>query len=80
MKYSDFLLFAWLWGAMLRIKLHLVTFHGTSWSADKLFRKPSRIYIYIYIYCHPQTDCFVVSQRFSVAKEADNFKPGSKPA
>ena len=20
------------------------------------------IYIYIYIYCHPQTDCFVVSQ------------------
>ena len=24
------------------------------------------IYIYIYIYCHPPTDCFVVSQLFSV--------------
>ena len=26
------------------------------------------IYIYIYIYCNPQTDCFIVSQLFSVAK------------
>ena len=26
------------------------------------------IYIYIYIYCHPQTDCFIVSQLFSVAR------------
>ena len=23
-----------------------------------------------YIYCHPQTDCFVVSQHFSVARQA----------
>ena len=27
------------------------------------------IYIYIYIYSHPQTDCFVVSQLFRVAKQ-----------
>ena len=26
------------------------------------------IYIYIYIYCHPQTDCFVLSELFSVAR------------
>ena len=26
--------------------------------------------IYIYIYCHPQTDCFIVSQLFSVARHA----------
>ena len=37
------------------------------------------LYIYIYIYCHPQTDCFVVSQIFSVARSAKCFKLGSKP-
>ena len=36
------------------------------------------IYIYIYINCHPQTDCFVVSQLFSVARHARRSKPGSK--
>ena len=25
---------------------------------------------YVYIYCHPQTDCFIVSQLFSVARHA----------
>ena len=38
------------------------------------------IYIYIYIYCHPQTDCFVVSQLFSVAQYVGRLKLGSKPA
>ena len=38
------------------------------------------IYIYIYIYCYPQTECFVVSQLFSVARHARCFKQGSKPA
>ena len=38
------------------------------------------IYIYIYIYCNPETDCFVVSQLFSVARHARNIKPWSKPA
>ena len=38
------------------------------------------IYIYIYIYCHPQTDCFVVSQLFSVAIHVGRLKLGSKPA
>ena len=36
-------------------------------------------YIYIYIYSHPQTDCFVLSQLFSVARHAGFFKLGSKP-
>ena len=30
--------------------------------------------IYIYIYCHPQSDCFVVSQLFSVARHVRRFK------
>ena len=37
------------------------------------------IYIYIYIYCHQQTDCFVLSELFSVARHAGPSKPGSKP-
>ena len=35
--------------------------------------------IYIYIYCHPQTDCFVLSELFSVASLVGRLKPGSKP-
>ncbi len=35
--------------------------------------------IYIYIYCHPQTDCFVLSELFSVVRHAGHSKPGSKP-
>ena len=38
------------------------------------------LYIYIYIYCHPQTDCFVVSQLFSVVRHVGRLKLGSKPA
>ena len=38
------------------------------------------IYIYIYIYCHPQSDCFVVLQLFSVARHVGHLKLGSKPA
>ena len=34
----------------------------------------------IYIYCHPQTDCFVVSQLFSESRHIGRLKPGSKPA
>ena len=38
------------------------------------------IYIYIYIYIsHPQTDCFVLSELFSVANTQDASEPGSKP-
>ena len=36
-------------------------------------------YIYTYIVCHPQTDCFVLSELFSVARHAGRSKPGSKP-
>ena len=34
---------------------------------------------YIYIYSHPQTDCFVPSELFSVARHAERSKPESKP-
>ena len=37
------------------------------------------MYIYIYIYCHPQTDCFVLSEFFSVARRVGCSKTGSKP-
>ena len=37
------------------------------------------LYIYIYIYCHPQTDCFVVSQLFSVARLIKCFKSILEP-
>ena len=33
----------------------------------------------IYIYSHPQTDCFVLSELFSVARHAGRSKSGSKP-
>ena len=36
-------------------------------------------YIYLSIYRHPQTDCFVVSQLFSVARHVGRLKLGSKP-
>ena len=32
------------------------------------------------MYCHPQTDCFIVSQLFSVARHVGHLKLGSKPA
>ena len=38
------------------------------------------MYIYIYIYCNRQTDCFVISQLFSVATTTRCFKQGSKPS
>ena len=38
------------------------------------------IYIYIYIYILSSTDCFVVSQLFSMAREVGRLKVGSKPA
>ena len=30
--------------------------------------------VYIYIYCHPQTDCFVLSELFSVARHVGDLK------
>ena len=33
----------------------------------------------IYIYCDSQTDCFVVSRHFSVARHVGRLKLGSKP-
>ena len=32
----------------------------------------------MYIYCHPQTDCFVLSELFSVVRQARFPKLGSK--
>ena len=31
------------------------------------------------MYCHPQTDCFVLSELFSVARHVGRLKPGLKP-
>ena len=31
------------------------------------------------MYSHPQTDCFILSELFSVARHAGRSKPGSKP-
>ena len=36
--------------------------------------------LYIYIYSHRQTDCFIVSQLFRVARHTECFKLGLKPA
>ena len=36
-------------------------------------------FIYKYTYSHPQTDCFVLSELFSVVRHAGRSKPGSKP-
>ena len=33
----------------------------------------------LYIYCHPPTDCFVLSELFSVARQVGRSEPGSKP-
>ena len=38
------------------------------------------IYIYIYMYCHWQTNCFVVSWLFNVARHARFSELGSRPA
>ena len=38
-----------------------------------------RMNIYIYIYCHPRTDCFILSELFTVARHVGHWKPGSKP-
>ena len=38
-----------------------------------------RIYIYIYIYILSSTDCFVLSELFSVARHVGCSKSGSKP-
>ena len=47
------------------------------WSRSKPRGEPS--YIYTYVYCHPQTDCFVLPELFSVARHVGRLKPGSKP-
>ena len=56
---------------LLTINISLLVFYGISTLVSYLMSNPVMlyIYIYIYIYCHPQTDCFVVSQFFSVARD-----------
>ena len=36
--------------------------------------------MYVCMYCHPKTDCFILSQLISVARHAGRFKLGLKPA
>ena len=37
------------------------------------------LHLFRHIYCHPQTDCFFLSELFSVARHVGRSKPGSKP-
>ena len=46
---------------------------------QRMFILFNEICIYLYIYCHPQTDCFIVSQLFDVARHVGHLKLGSKP-
>ena len=39
----------------------------------------TRTYTHTHIYCHPQTDCFVLSELCNVARHVGCSKPGSKP-
>ena len=38
------------------------------------------MYVCMHLYCHPQTDCFVVSHLLSGARHVGRLKLGSKPA
>ena len=62
------------WDAHLEKKRHII---GSFFSAA--IYSHTHTHIYIYIYSHPQTDCFVLSELFSVARHAGRSKPGSKP-
>ena len=33
--------------------------------------------VYVCVYCHPQTDCFIVSQLFIVVRYVDGKPPNS---
>ena len=48
--------------------IYMIWFYGISNIESYLMPNPLFIYIYIYIYSHPQTDCFVLSELFSVAR------------
>ena len=52
--------------------------HSNSF-ANLFILKYIHTHTYIYIYSHPQTDCFILSELFSVARPAGRSKPGSKP-
>ena len=43
------------------------------------YEKSLETYLMILVYCHPQTDCFIVSQLFSVARHIGHLKQGSQP-
>ena len=53
--------------------------HLTEIDSQKFLLGISNYPIYIYIYCHPQKDCFVVLQLFSVVRHVGCLKLGSKP-
>ena len=53
-------------------KLYVLCLVIFSWSDCELVSFIS------YIYCHPQTDCFVLSELFSVARHVGRLNPWSK--
>ena len=68
------------WISLNNIDTESVVFGNGLLLAYAIIRLYIYIYIYIYIYCHPQTDCFIVPQLFSVARHVGCLKLGSKPA
>ena len=77
------MIFQWLWIVFQGI-IWCTFLHFSSYIYIYIERERERcvcvcIYIYIYIYSHPHTDCFVVSQLFSVARHVGSFKLRLKP-
>ena len=58
----------------------IITLTGPHWHDTDCVCVPLYTYIYIYIYSHLETECFVVSQLFSVPRLIGRLKLGSKPA
>ena len=82
-------LFGWYWLSFMRFTPLLTQatdigriFFENVRAVERPIRGTFNIYIYIYIciYCYPHTDCFVVSQLFSVTIHVGCLKLGSKPA
>ena len=71
------------WNAKFSSHQHLRNMYLSNLSAtSKMWHKVnflSKVLLVLYIYSHPQTDCFVLSELFSVARHAGRSKLGSKP-
>ena len=77
---TDWALWSWYGNQSWRKKtLHLNLLNLALKTDFVLHLARMEVLLYIYIYCHPQTDCFVVTQLFSVARHVRRFKLRLKP-